>query len=89
MGIIGVLVVVLIVLGAFKLLALVFKAGFFLISIPLQIIGAIFIALLAILFFPVGIVTGLITAIFAPLLIIGPLLPFLLIGLLIYLIVRK
>ena len=88
MEILGVLFLIVIILGTFKLLGLFFKAGIFLISIPLQIIGAIFVAILAFAIIPVGLVAGVIALIFAPLLILGPLLPFLILGFLIYLLVK-
>lgn len=87
MEIFGVLFLVVIILGIFKFLGLIFKAGIFLISIPLQILGAVFVAILALAIIPVGLVTGA-ALIFAPLLIFGPLLPFLILGFLIYLLVK-
>ena len=88
MEILGILFLVVVILGTFKLLGLIFKAGIFLISIPLQILGAVFVAILAIAIIPLGLVTGVVALIFAPLLILGPLLPFLILGFLIYLLVK-
>ena len=84
----GLLFLVVVILGTFKLLGLIFKAGIFLISIPLQILGAVFVAILAIAIIPIGAVAGVVALIFAPLLILGPLLPFLILGFLIYLLVK-
>jgi hypothetical protein len=73
---------------AFKLFALVFKAGVFVLTIPFQILGALFVAFLILLLFPFALVTGILAAVFAPLLILGPFLPLLLVALGIYLIVK-
>ena len=88
MEILGLLFLIVIILGTFKLLAIIFKAGIFLISIPLQIFGAVLLAILAIALIPAGIVTGVVALVLAPLLILGPLLPILLLGFVVYLLVR-
>jgi len=88
MEILGLLFLIVIILGTFKLLAIIFKAGIFLISIPLQILGAVLLAILAIALIPAGIVTGVVALVLAPLLIVGPLLPILLLGFVVYLLVR-
>jgi len=72
----------------FKLFALFFKAGVFVLTIPFQILGALFAVFLVILLLPFAVVTGVLAAVFAPLLILGPFLPFLLVILGIYLIVK-
>lgn len=73
----------------FKLIGLIFKAGFFVLSIPFQIVGAVFGVLFLVIFFPVILTAGVLTAVFAPLLVMGPLLPFLLVLLGLYLILKK
>ena len=73
----------------FKLLAVVFKAGFFVLSIPLQIAGALLGLLLVFIFVPLAVVAALTTAILSPLFILGPFLPLLLILFGLYLLVRK
>ena len=73
----------------FKLLALIFKAGIFVLSIPLQIIGAIFAVVLVLLLVPFAVTAGILTVIFAPLFVLGALLPLLLVLFGIYLVVRK
>ncbi len=88
MEFLGILFLIVIILGTFKLLGIIFKAGIFLISIPLQIIGALFLAFFVMLLIPAGIVTGIIALILAPLLIFGPLLPIILLAFVIYLIVK-
>lgn len=79
----------LIVLGCvlllFKLLGAIFRAGIFLISIPLQIIAAVIVAVVLFAVFPVG----LIAIILVPLGLLAPLLPFILVGLGIYLLARR
>jgi hypothetical protein len=76
------------VLIGFKLFALILKAGVFVLSIPFQILGALFAVFLILLLFPFAIVAGVLATIFAPLLVLGPFLPFLLVLFGIYLIVR-
>ena len=73
----------------FKLLALVFKAGFFVLTIPFQILGAILGALLVVFLLPFAIAGGVLAVIFAPLLVFGPLLPLLLIAFGVYLISKN
>jgi len=73
----------------FKVLGLFFHAGIYILSIPFQIVGAIFGVLLVVFLFPVILTAGILGALFAPLFILGPFLPFLLVGLGLYLIVRK
>ena len=60
MEIVGLLFLIVIILGTFKLLSLIFKAGIFLISIPLQILGAVILAIIALVMIPAGLVTGIV-----------------------------
>ena len=87
MEILGLLFLIVLFLGTFKLLGIFFKIGFFLISIPLQILGVVILAVLAVALVPAGI-AALAAFIFAPLMLLGPLLPILLLGFLIYLLVK-
>ncbi len=84
--------IILLLLGlflvGFKILGLLFKATFFILTIPLQIIGAIIGVVLVVALAPFAAVAGFLGIIFAPLLILGPLLPLLLVGLGLYLIIR-
>jgi len=73
----------------FKLLAVVFKVGLFVLSIPFQIIGAIFLVVLMMMLLPFVAVAGVLAIVFAPLLVIGPFLPLLLVLLGLYLVVKK
>lgn len=87
------LAVVLLLLGFallfFKAMALIFKAGFFVLTIPLQIVGALLVLLLVILLLPFALIAGVLTAVFAPLFILGPLLPFALVLFGLYLVAKK
>lgn len=73
----------------FKLLALVFKAGVFVLTLPFQIIGAVFGVVLVLLLIPVAVLGGIFAALFAPFLILGPWLPLLLVLLGLYLVVKN
>ena len=87
------LAVILLLFGVFllffKLVAIVFKTGVFILTIPFQILGAIFGVVIFALFFPVILTAGVLTAVFAPFFIFGPFLPFLLVLFGLYLIVKK
>jgi len=72
----------------FKLLGLLFKATFFVLSIPFQIFGAILGVVIALLVLPFAAVAGFMTLLFAPFFILGSFLPFLLVGFGLYLIAR-
>ena len=65
MEILGLLFLIVVILGTFKLLGIIFKAGIFLISIPLQILGAVLLAILAVALIPAGIVTGVVALVLA------------------------
>ena len=73
----------------FKLLAMVFKAGIYLLSIPFLIFGAVGAVLLVLLLVPFAVVAGVLMAVFAPLFLFGPFVPFLLVLFGLYLVVRK
>ena len=77
------------VLILIKVLGLLFRAGIFLISIPLQILMALVVAAVLFAILPVTLITGLLAAVLVPLGILVPLLPFLLIGFGIYMLARK
>ena len=82
----------LIVLGVFliclKLFGVVFKAGIFLLSIPFMILGGIVLTVIFFAIFPVALVAGLLSVILIPLTILGPALPLILLGLIIFAITR-
>jgi len=73
----------------FKLLGLLLKATFFVLSIPFQIFGAIFGVVIALIILPFAAVAGFMTLLFAPFFILGSFLPFLLVGFGLYLITRN
>lgn len=73
----------------FKLLGLIFKAGIFVLSVPFQIIGAIFAVFFVLLLLPFAVVAGVLTVALAPLFVLGPFLPLLLVLFGLYLVVRK
>ncbi len=85
--------VILLLLGlfliGFKVLGLIFKASFFILSIPFQILGAIFGVILLTLLLPFAAVAGVLTVVVAPLFILGPLLPALLVFFGFYLILKS
>ena len=89
MEIVTFLFIFLLVLIMFKAMGLILKTGIFLISIPLQIVAGLVVTLLIIALLPVTLVTGILTALLAPFVILFPLLPILLVGLGIYLVARK
>ncbi len=85
--------VVLLLLGlfliGFKILGLIFKASFFILSIPFQILGSILGVIFLILLFPFAAVAGVLTIVVAPLFILGPFLPALLVFFGFYLILKS
>jgi len=89
MELISFLLILALVLVAFKLLGLILKAGIFLLSIPLQILVAAFIAILIFALIPVTLTTGLVAIMLAPLGLFAPLIPLAIIGFGIYLFARK
>lgn len=77
------------VLLCFKALGLILKTGFFLLSLPILIIASIVVAVVIFALIPVALVTGLIAVILAPIGLLAPVLPLLLIGFGIYLLVKR
>ncbi len=73
---------------SFKVLGLVFKAGFFLLTLPFQILGAVLGVFLLVVILPFAVVVGALTALLAPLFVLGPVIPFLLVGAGIYLLAK-
>ncbi|MCK5148843.1 hypothetical protein KAR48_18965 [bacterium] len=86
MDILSFLVVVMIIVIAFKLLGIFFKAAFFLISIPLQILAAVIVAVVLFTLLPIA---GLLALILIPLGLLAPLLPIILIGIGVYMLAKK
>jgi len=76
-------------LFTFKVLGLIFKAGFFFLTLPFQILGAAFGVIFVIMVLPFAAVIGAIAMLFAPILAISPLLPLLMVGLGLYLLTRS
>lgn len=72
----------------FKVLVLLFKAIFWIVSIPFQILGTLLGLFCMVLLLPLFLVGGILTAIFTPLLVFGPLIPIVLVLLGLYLIAR-
>jgi len=87
MEILSILLILAIFLIAFKLLGIIFKAGIFILTIPLQIIAVLVMFICAIALFPV-VITFITTAILIPLSFIAYLLPFLAIAFGIYLLLK-
>jgi hypothetical protein len=87
MEILSILLILAVILIAFKLLGLIFKTGIFILTIPLQIIAVIVIFILCITLFPI-IITFITAAILVPVGLLAPLLPLLAIGFGIYLLLK-
>jgi len=77
------------VLVIFKIGGLIFKAAFFLISIPLQILAALIVTVVLLAIVPITLFSGILGLILLPLGLLAPLLPLLLIGFGIYLLARR
>jgi hypothetical protein len=83
------LLILALVFIAIKLMSLVFRAGIYLLSIPLQILIGAFVVLLLGIILPITIISGLLPLLFVTLAILVPLFPLFLIGLGIYMLARK
>ena len=89
MEIIAFLLILGLILIAFKFLGFIFRTGFFLISIPFQILAAAICAVVIFAILPVALITGVFAVILIPLGLFAPLLPILLIGFGLYLLARR
>ena len=90
MEIIGILIAVVIIIIFLKLLGILFHAGVWAIALPFKIIGAVIgVIITLVVLIPLGIFGALTSIFIIPLALIIPLAPFLLIGLGIWLLVRK
>lgn len=89
MEIIAFLLTLGLIMIAFKLLGLIFRAGFFLISIPFQILAAVIVAVVLFAILPIALITGVFAVILIPLGLFAPLLPIILIGFGLYLLARR
>jgi hypothetical protein len=89
LDILAFLFVVFVIVAFFKVAGLIFKTGIFLLSLPLMILVGIILAVVFFAIFPVALIGGLLTVIFAPLVILTPLLPLVLIGFGILLLARN
>ncbi|WP_456407468.1 hypothetical protein [Caldithrix abyssi] len=73
-----------------KLLGLIFHAGIFMLTLPFKLLGLVIALILTpLILIPMGLLAGLTAILILPLAIIGPALPFVLIGLGIWAILRK
>ena len=90
MEIIGVILAVLIIVAFLKLIGIIFHAGVWVIALPFKIIGAVIGSLIMLaIFIPLGVLGILASVIMIPIAIIIPLTPFILVGLGIWLLVKK
>jgi len=90
MEIIGIIIAVLIIIVFLKLLGILFHAGVWVIALPFKIIGAVIgVIITLIVLVPLGVFGALASIIIIPFALIIPLAPFLLVGLGIWLLVRK
>ena len=90
MEIIGVLIVVLIIIAFLKLLGVIFHAGVWVIALPFKIIGAVLgLLVMVVILVPLGIFGALASIIMIPIALIIPLAPFIVVGLGIWLLVKK
>jgi hypothetical protein len=88
-GALALICVVFLMIAGFKLLGLVFKAGLFILSIPLLVLGGVAVAAFAIMLLPLTMVGGLLAAIAVPIAVLAPLLPLVLIIMGISLLAKK
>jgi hypothetical protein len=90
MEIIGIIIAVVIIIAFVKLLGILFHAGVWVIALPFKILFAVIGAIISVaIFVPLGVFGVLASIIVIPLALIIPLAPFLIIGLGIWLLVRK
>ncbi len=89
MDIVAFLMILILVIVAFKVAAVIFKTAFFLISIPLQIVLFVGLSLIMVALLPAMIITGLTAIFMIPYAFLGPLLPFILVLLGLYLVLKK
>ena len=90
MEIIGVILAVLIIVAFLKLICIIFHAGVWVIALPFKIIVAVIGSLIMLaIFIPLGVLGILASVIMIPIAIIIPLTPFILVGLGIWLLVKK
>lgn len=90
MEIIGILFIILVIWLIFKVAMGIFQAGFWLIALPFKLL-ALFIALIIgiVVILPLTIVAGVIGLFALPLMILGGLLPFILVGAGLWLLLRR
>ena len=90
MEIIGILIAVLIIIAFLKLIGLLFHAGIWVIALPFKILFAVIGAIITVaILVPLGVFGAIASIILIPLALIIPLAPFIIIGLGIWLLVRK
>ncbi|MEJ2055169.1 MAG: hypothetical protein P8X42_14735 [Calditrichaceae bacterium] len=90
MEILGILLIALIILAFLKMIGLIFHIGLWAIALPFKIVGILIgsVIMVAILI-PLGVLGALASLLMIPLAILIPLAPFILVGLGIWLLVRK
>ncbi len=90
MEIIAVLLLIMLALGFFKILGLLFHASVFMLALPFKIIGMMIAGLVFFLIvLPLGLLAGFVGVVAVPLALLLPILPFLLIALGTWLLLRK
>lgn len=90
MEIIGILIAVLIIIAFLKLIGLLFHAGVWVIALPFKILFGVIGAIIMIaVLIPLGVIGAIASIIVIPFALLVPLAPFLLIGLGVWLLVRK
>jgi hypothetical protein len=71
MEIVAALVLIFLAVMVFKILGFLLKTGFFVLSIPFKILGALFAVIIGILvFLPLGVIGAVVAAVLAPLIIV-------------------
>lgn len=90
MELISALLIILLAVVFLKVLGLIFHAGIFVLAIPIKLLAVALSALIfAVVFVPLGVVTGLAGLIVLPVVLIGPILPLLLLGGGLYLLLKN
>lgn len=88
MELIAFLFILAFVLLFMKALGLILKTGFFILSIPILLIVSFVVAVVIFSVLPLALVTGALAIVLAPIGLLAPVLPLILIGLGVYLLVR-
>ena len=90
MELISALILILLVVVFLKILGVIFHAGIFVLVLPLKLLAIALSAIVfAVVLVPLGLVAGLAGLVVLPVVLIGPLLPFVLLGGGLYLLFRN